>query len=617
MSVRKQRPHVLDQEALVAPPIAAVSKRGGTKRKVPHDKDLLGRARVQWQFGYWESLASLAQDTLQHHPGRAELALLVAAGHQQLNNIEAVRQFVRLAQEWGCSKKLIVQILLAGVHNTLGRALALSGQEQSAFEHFKAAITTGKPDSDVLLITQARVGQQLSQLGLPGLASHESNSRDAKCSSQTVSHSCPFTIQRLASHDLGDAWAANTVNTVIFRHHGILTSGLLQFTAFYAGESTLRVVQRDLSNESIELFDLTGEFNVRDAHNSISLGCDRQGYLHLTYDHHGTNLRYRRSMSPCNIQGWTDELGMTGVHEGKVTYPCFILSPDDGPLMLLYRDGLWNKGTARIKVYDEAGQTWADRPTPILSGAEQRPWTSNAYWNHPVMGSDGSMHLSFVWRTDSIGAEQLINNINVCYARSMDNGLTWTTSYGRPYRLPITQVNAETVHPVSPGCNLINQTSMALDSRNRPHIVFYSNDPNGIPQYQHLWFDGRSWRHRYISQRKTAFSLMGGGTLQIPISRPEIVMDRQDNAYVIYRGDLSDNKMTVLQLPGPDYPFDPALIQTVWDANLGYAEPIIDRTRWQQENILTLLLQHNHQPDGDRSHDVLSMPVTLIDLRFH
>jgi hypothetical protein len=431
----------------------------------------------------------------------------------------------------------------------------------------------------------------------------------------------PFEIQQLAVHNLGDAWAANTINTVIFRHHGILTCGGWQFTAFYADEHTLRLVQRDLAADVIETFDIRGEYNLRDAHNSISLGIDRAGYLHVSYDHHGTRLRYRRSSSPHSVHGWTDELPMTGAHEEKVTYPSFILPPQgqsksasNVPLMLLYRDGSWNKGSARIKTYDETTQSWEDRPTPILSGAEQKPWTSNAYWNHPVTGTDGSLHLSFVWRTDSIGEEQRINNINVCYARSLDNGLTWHTSHNRPYQLPITQVNAETVHPVSPGCNLINQTSMALDSQNRPHIVFYSDDPDGIPQYQHLWFDGKAWHHQFVSQRTEAFTLMGKGTLQIPISRPEVVIDRADSVYVIYRGDLTDNRMAVTRLSAPDYSFTPEHTCIAWDEDLGYAEPIIDRHRWQQDNILTMLVQQSRQPDGDRTHDLLNTPVTLIDL---
>lgn len=134
---------------------------------VPYDENLLERSRTQWQFGDWESLAKLERDILQHHPDRAKLALLAAAGHLQQGDNQAARQFTRLAQDWGCLKKLISQILISGVHNSLGRAAAVSGQAQLAFEHFQSSIEAGAANSAVRLLTEARVNQQLSQLNLP------------------------------------------------------------------------------------------------------------------------------------------------------------------------------------------------------------------------------------------------------------------------------------------------------------------------------------------------------------------------------------------------------------------------------------------------------------------
>lgn len=582
---------------------------------VPYDENLLEKSRTQWQFGDWESLAKLERDILQHHPDRAKLALLAAAGYLQTDNTDAARQLIRLAQDWGCSKKLITQIVAAGVHNSLGRASAIVGLPARALQHFQSAITIGTPGSDARLITQARINYQFAQLGLPALRLTPLPG--------TVSSAPNFVGQRrhfkpiiLARHDLGPAWAGNTINTVIFRHHGILTHEGRQTTAFYVDEHTLRLVQRDLATDDIlqTTHDIPGKYNLRDAHNSISLGVDRAGYLHISYDYHATQLRYRRSIAPNDIIGWTDELPMTGVGEEQVTYPTFILPHHGYPLTLLYHNGVHDKGTARLKTYDEARQAWSDHPQPILNGAEQKPWTSNAYWNHPAIGNDGALHLSFVWGTHTPGEEGRINNLNIGYACSPDNGLTWHTSHKHPYKLPITQVNAETIHAVSLGSNLVNQTSMALDSRNRPHIVFYSNDPNGIPQYQHLWFDGKVWHHQFISNRRLAFNLQGGGMLQIPISRPEIVLDRHDNAYVIYRGDLSCNRMIAILLPDPDYAYSPENMRILWEEDLGFAEPVIDRSRWRHDNILSLILQHNEQSNNDVGHVAILRPITLLDI---
>lgn len=127
---------------------------------VPYDENLLERSRTQWQFGDWETLAKLDRDTLQHHPDRAKLALLAAAGHQQQGNMEQTRQFTRLAQDWGCGKKLISQVLIAGVYNTLGKASAIAGQEQRALGHFEESVRTANSGGDVRLLTQARIQHQ-------------------------------------------------------------------------------------------------------------------------------------------------------------------------------------------------------------------------------------------------------------------------------------------------------------------------------------------------------------------------------------------------------------------------------------------------------------------------
>ncbi|MDH1765982.1 BNR-4 repeat-containing protein [Comamonas aquatica] len=424
-------------------------------------------------------------------------------------------------------------------------------------------------------------------------------------------------VKQLDCIELGEAWAGNTVNTVIFRHHGIFTKDGYQYTAFYIDESTLRVVQRQLENNNLHTHDIKGQFNLKDAHNSISLGMDRDSCLHISYDHHATRLRYRRSLNAHDIQSWTDELPMTGAYEEKVTYPSFILPRHNFPLTMLYRDGHHNKGSARIKVYDEKGRSWKDYSTAILSGADNQPWTSNAYWNHPAIGTDGTLHLSFVWRTGVLGEKQLVNNVNIGYAWSPDNGLNWFTSLGQPCQIPMTQVNAETVWSVSPGSNLINQCSMALDSKNRPHIAFYVNDINGVPQYHHLWFDGAQWFCTKISERDKVFNLQGGGTLQIPISRPEIVIDDNDHVFVIYRGDLTGDALAFSMLEMKCGKYQVTISNEVlWPEYIEYSEPVIDRERWAKEKNLSFFIQRTAQPDGDKSHELKNSDLKIVDIQF-
>jgi tetratricopeptide (TPR) repeat protein len=153
-------PTHIDAEAVVLKPKDMVED------VVAYDENLLERSRMQWHLGDWRSIAQIDRATLDHHPDRAKLALLVASAHQQLNDQQTAAKFIQLAGEWGCSKKLIAQLLIAGVHNTLGRASALRADEQKALRHFRAAVSSGSSGVDAGVIAQTRAMNELTQLGL-------------------------------------------------------------------------------------------------------------------------------------------------------------------------------------------------------------------------------------------------------------------------------------------------------------------------------------------------------------------------------------------------------------------------------------------------------------------
>ena len=132
---------------------------------VPYDEHLLERSRTQWQFGDWESLASLERNQLLHHPDRARLAIFAAAGRLQLGQTDDASAFVHSAIEWGASRRLVSQMLISGVHNNLARALTVVGESAHALQHFEAAIAVGAPSSDVRLLVSARKNLQLDQMG--------------------------------------------------------------------------------------------------------------------------------------------------------------------------------------------------------------------------------------------------------------------------------------------------------------------------------------------------------------------------------------------------------------------------------------------------------------------
>lgn len=562
--------------------------------------DLWDQATMCWYIGDWESLIELPMEEVKRHPASDALLVYIASAYFQTGNGDKSKElFSELPREAVLEH---TNILLSSLYSTIGKAKAVMGDSASAEIFFSQAVKSGLPHVQSKQILRARKASQLEQVGI------------FTAKENLIKKQSTFRPHVVESVNLGQAWSSNTVNMVIFRHHAIFSSEGKQYTAFYADMDELKIVQRDLSTGEVRYHLLSGEYNLHDAHNSISLGIDRLGYIHISYDHHGSRLRYRRSNKPHDISTWTEELPMTGIKEEKVTYPTFILPKAGSPLLMLYRDGNWKKGEAHLKSYDEESSSWMDYPSPVLSGALQQPWTSNAYWNNPVMGKDGELHLSFTWRTDYVPGTQDVNNINIGYAKSFDHGYTWYTSNNRPCSLPITQVNGETAWPIPPGSNLINQCSMALDSRGYPHIVFYADDEKGIPQYRHIWFDGKQWRHSYASCRTEDFSLSGGGTLSIPISRPDIVIDKNDNVYIIHRGDDTQQKISATFMERPNYKANTKHTMVLYEHDVGFSEPIIDRSRWESEGVLSLLIQYAEQPDKDAGNDSKFSAINIVDV---
>lgn len=134
-----------------------------------HSAELLERARMQWQFGEWRSLASLTEDEVQAHAECDKLALLIGAAWQQLDEPDQAAHFVKRAIAWGCDRALVARVLVAGIHNTLARASCLAGQYARALGHFQSAVdgVTG----DKRLACQARSVRESVRLGFLGSVS--------------------------------------------------------------------------------------------------------------------------------------------------------------------------------------------------------------------------------------------------------------------------------------------------------------------------------------------------------------------------------------------------------------------------------------------------------------
>ena len=126
----------------------------------------IGHLRTAWCMGDWEMLANVSIGGFTHHPERDRIALLVASAQQQLGQHDEARHNVRLALSWGCAPRFVAQILIAGVHNTLGRAAALTQDSDRSKQHFRAAVLPSATEADMPLLSQVRSLREMSRLAL-------------------------------------------------------------------------------------------------------------------------------------------------------------------------------------------------------------------------------------------------------------------------------------------------------------------------------------------------------------------------------------------------------------------------------------------------------------------
>lgn len=424
------------------------------------------------------------------------------------------------------------------------------------------------------------------------------------CSCAATSYEAPENFNITVS-EVGPGWSATSVNTAIFRASSVVTHADTQYVAYYDPEGFLTLACRKLGHDSLPdgswtIHRTQYQGKVSDAHNVASIGVDGSGRLHVSFNQHGDPLHYARAVAPGSL-----ELGdlepMTAYDEDDVTYPEFY-PLQGGNLMFAYRSGKSGNGNLVLKRYDTATGLWEPLQSNLIDGEGLR----NAYWQLHVDGA-GTIHLSWVWRE----TPDVATNHDVCYARSVDGGLTWQRSDSTAYTLPITMASAEVACAVPQGSELINQTSMTADVDGHPYIATYWRDASStVPQYRLVWHDGSQWHSERVGERYTSFSLAGRGTKMIPIARPRLVSNGRE-AYYIFRDAERSSRVSMA--------YTPQLGSKQWemvdltDFSVDAWEPTVDNALWASRGRLDIYVQPSHQGDGERtSNNTRPSPVSIL-----
>jgi hypothetical protein len=202
-----------------------------------------------------------------------------------------------------------------------------------------------------------------------------------------------------------------------------------------------------------------------------------------------------------------------------------------------------------------------------------------------------------VWRR----SPDVSTNHDICYAKSKDGGVTWTDSMGKKMALPMTAATCEVALKIPEKSELINQTTIAGDKEGHPYIATYFR-PAGttVPQYQLVYHDGSRWQTSQVGNRTQGFTLAGGGTKRIPISRPLIMVDSSKTPariFVAFRDGERNDHATLASIE--DLKKGAWALKDLSTESWGSWEPSFDPTRWNNDHIMDLFIQKTDQLDGN------------------
>jgi hypothetical protein len=296
----------------------------------------------------------------------------------------------------------------------------------------------------------------------------------------------------------------------------LLTYGDRQYIAYYNADRNMVVGQRNLDEENFSLHIMpatdretaggTSTVLGWDSHNSITMGIDKSGYIHLSGNMHVHPLTYFRSTEPGDISTLVQVWEMVGSEEKRCTYPRFLFTRE-GEMIYTYRDGGSGNGNQIYNIYDTGTQTWSRLlDTPLTDGQG----LMNAYISSPQLRNDNWYHTYWVWR-DTPDCQ---TNHDLSYMKSPDLQ-RWYNAFGEAVELPATYPGSPVVvDPIPVKGGIINLAArFVLDDRNNPVFVYHKYDSSGNLQFYTAQIREGDWTYKPITDWDYRWEFKGGGSI--------------------------------------------------------------------------------------------------------
>jgi hypothetical protein len=440
---------------------------------------------------------------------------------------------------------------------------------------------------------------------------------------------------RLLADSVVDAEAVNfksgaygtAINGQTYQLEAVVTFKGYQYATYFASDLTVAVARRKLPDgpwEKFHLPDYTFQGDS-DVHNVAVLGiCEGDGTIHLSFDHHADQLKYRVSVPglasrPEEFEWKAEHFGpiqssLTGGREVRgITYPTFFNAPG-GKLQLIYRLGGSGNGEWFLFEYNPADGKWSE--IGLLFSRHGTYKDSNnrcAYPNPPTYDAAGRLHITWCWREAPPQGRGLRANHDLCYAYSDDAGRTWRANGGKLIA-DLTGVSKNLPKSIgidAPGIVVIplpymwgqmNTHSQFVDAKRRVHMIDWHN-PSDAPaasddlnnwRYFHYWRDESGKWH----ENRPPF--VG--------RKPQILVDKSGEVILVYTkgSDLNYHNFD----PGGRLIVSRATEasgwtdwETIWTSDVDFhGEPLYDKSRWASEGILSIYCQEKPATPGEPSN---------------
>ena len=410
------------------------------------------------------------------------------------------------------------------------------------------------------------------------------------------------------------AYATGDINSVAICRNNLTTYGNYQYAAYYGTDRQIYIGRRQTGGiaapgdwqtraTGISL-PTTGLTAITDDHNVVAMGIDGNGYMHLSWGMHNVPLTMADSAAPVDqslfgaANGSTitfaARASVTGSNESSATYPEFYTVPGSKDLLFFYRDGGPGGGSGNgneyINRYSAATKQWSKVATPLIQGLNADASLGyNGYLNSVARDSKGNLQMTWTWRESS----DFQTNHDILYAKSADNGVTWTKQDGTPYTLGITQATAQLVKSIGQGNSLINQSSMTVDKNDNPILANWYAPKTASRDYARQYFleyyDGTAWKESQITNFAPDSTITTNDQADIrAVSRPIVLVDQDNRVLVIYRNTADNNNglTAAYSLDRVNWQF-----LTLSTQNMGQYEPTYDSALWASKGVLNLFYQ--------------------------